>query len=297
MAVIHRQLNSSQNRRILSTFIESDHFQTEMRSVNQESDAITMTEDDETSLLNSEKEVVVLNHPKLNKKINFTSQHQYRRRKLGCPCPAIAILANHSYITPKNAEDPIPFYQLIYGLVYCFNISFLNAIFLTFTANILCGNGWSTSMAKLGAHNKIEHDGSLTRYDSDKGDSLNPSPERIFNFLQSASKPNDRLTLKDFARQRILVEMETETTRSMTRRGILTTLGEYGLVMSVFGKKTSMIKGDEEMGITAEWFKTIYLDEKLPSDYSPPDQPVTVFKVFRLGKSLHKMMKNTQSLI
>lgn len=67
--------------------------------------------------------------------------------------------------TPTNANDPIPFYQMIYALVSCFNLSWFNAIFLTLAANIACGNGWSVSMAQLGQHDKIEHDASLSRFD------------------------------------------------------------------------------------------------------------------------------------
>ncbi|EGG10037.1 uncharacterized protein MELLADRAFT_115520 [Melampsora larici-populina 98AG31] len=225
------------------------------------------------------------------------AHHPYLKRSLGSPCPGISILINHSYLNPKDSRDPIPFYKLIYALVKCFNLSWLNAIFLTFFSIFLFGKVWNLCIDDLSLHDFIEHDASLSRFDENKGDYSNPSEERLEKFLKLSSSSTEnqkdekhqKFTLRDFSRSRRLAQYESERTRPMTKRGIFAGMGEVGLILSIFGKHASFELGQEPY-IKKEWMKTIYIEERLPDEWCRPLKPVSVLKVHWFIKALKQLM-------
>lgn len=227
----------------------------------------------------------------LPSKSPISHPHSYHQRSLGSPCPAISMLINHSYLDPKDSEDPIPFYKLIYALVTCFNLSWLNAIFLTFLANMIYGNIWSLKISNLSQHDFIEHDASLSRFDSNQGDSSNPSEERLEKFLKlsNSCRHDHQFTLRDFARSRKLAQLEAEQSRPMTRKGIFTGMGEVGLILCVFGKNTSFELGQEPY-LRKDWMKTIFIEERLPDGWCKPIRPVSTLQVRWFIKALKQLM-------
>ncbi|KAH9811524.1 hypothetical protein DFH28DRAFT_981190 [Melampsora americana] len=202
-------------------------------------------------------------HPQLFSKCPIS--HSYRKRSLGSPCPAISILINHSYLHPIDSNDPIPFYQLIFALVKCFNLSWIHATFLTFLANSFYGNLWR--------------------------DSLNPSEERLEKFLNLSNLLHDdnRFTLGDFSRSRKLAETEAQKFRPMTRRGIFAGMGEVGLVMSVFGQNTSFEFGKEPW-LRKDWMKIIFIEERLPQGWIRPTRPISILQIHWFIKALKQLM-------
>ncbi|KAA1118368.1 hypothetical protein PGTUg99_000053 [Puccinia graminis f. sp. tritici] len=77
-------------------------------------------------------------------------EHAYSRRMMGCPCPAIAAMINHSYLNPRDDEDPLPFFQLVKAL---------------------------------------QHDASITRYNASEGDYLDHQCELVDEFIDGIHYP------------------------------------------------------------------------------------------------------------
>ncbi|EFP84260.2 uncharacterized protein PGTG_10638 [Puccinia graminis f. sp. tritici CRL 75-36-700-3] len=167
-----------------------------------------------------------------------TSEHSYNRKRFGSPCPGISILVNHGYLTPAHKHDRIKVGDLINALVKGFNLSWFHAAFLSILAVLICGKGLSVSIAELGAHGRIEHDGSITRYDYGEGDSLNPDEKLIDQFLNTGESPHP-VSLNDYALRR--AELAAFAHRPFSLKTRMTALGEVGLIFSIFGNKKDYV--------------------------------------------------------
>ncbi|OAV91672.1 hypothetical protein PTTG_06514 [Puccinia triticina 1-1 BBBD Race 1] len=208
------------------------------------------------------------------------SGHSYNRKRLGCPCPGISILVNHGYLTPASKHDRIKLGELIKALVKCFNLSWIHAAFLSILAIILCGKGLSVSISELGTHDRIEHDGSITRHDHGAGDSLNPDEKLIDEFLDTRAIPHP-VSLSDFALRR--AELATFARRPLSLKARMTALGEVGLIFSIFGNRQDSVHSTS--------LENIYLHEKLPREWNKPKRPISIWDVVKIGWHLNKKIK------
>ncbi|MBW0474110.1 hypothetical protein O181_013825 [Austropuccinia psidii MF-1] len=210
-----------------------------------------------------------------------SSTHPYHRRKLGCPCPALSILINHNYLTPKDEYTQIKLTELINALLECFNLGRAHAFILSITACLICGNGLSVSIFQLGAHGRLEHDASITRLDKAEGDYLNPNKCLIERFLGASADPA-RITLDDYALRRAELEAQTPCGLSWIVKFIA--YGEVGLTIGVFGHRGPR-------WIESKKLRTVFLEERLPDGWIRPENPLGMFEVLKIAYNLNKNMK------
>jgi hypothetical protein len=115
------------------------------------------------------------------------------------PCPALNALANHGLL-PRNGRDlTIPI--LVEGLGEGLNVTVEVATALSYTGITVSKDPSSMKfdLDDLNAHNKIEHDGSLTRKDFDLGgESQNFCPE-VFNETLGYYKGANEVGIKEVA--------------------------------------------------------------------------------------------------
>ncbi|KAA1129954.1 hypothetical protein PGTUg99_010713 [Puccinia graminis f. sp. tritici] len=141
-------------------------------------------------------------------------EHAYSRRMMGCPCPAIAAMINHSYLNPRDDEDPLPFFQLVKALRTCYYLSWPFAFLFVLAANLRLGTirTGGFTLKHLKKHGLIEHDASITRYNASEGDYLDPQCELVDEFIDGIHYPagldeaKKMITLEDFAKKRVELE-------------------------------------------------------------------------------------------
>ncbi|KNZ55973.1 hypothetical protein VP01_252g5 [Puccinia sorghi] len=139
-------------------------------------------------------------------------KHAYSRRVMGCPCPAIATMINHSYL--QVIKDPLPMFKLVMVLRTCYNLSFPFAILFVLAANLRLGTirSGGFTIKHLKKHGVIEHDASISRYNQSEGDYLNPQGELVDEFIDGIDFPpgieewQKMITLNDYAKKRIELE-------------------------------------------------------------------------------------------
>lgn len=237
---------------------------------------------------------------KLEVKNGPDPKHPYVRRKLGCPCPALATMINHSYITPKDSKESIPWFQLIKGLMSCYSISFPFAFLFVFLVNLKLKSFWGFNIDLLKAHDVLEHDASISRWDAGEGDALNPDPQLVSQFLDSVhypdhiAKQDKMITLEDYARRRSILEknlMHNHPHQSMTKLHILG-IGEAVLAVKVFEDQRSTLP-EPAMCARSEWLREWYNEERLPveSGWKKPRKSIGLLEVIRIAYRMNKMMK------
>ncbi|KAH9822252.1 hypothetical protein DFH28DRAFT_447884 [Melampsora americana] len=240
---------------------------------------------------------------KLEAKNGLDCKHPYIRRKLGCPCPALATMINHSYITPKDSKESIPWFQLINGLMNCYSLSFPFAFLFVLVVNLRLKSFGGFSIEMLKTHGVLEHDASISRWDASEGDALNPDPDLVSKFLDSIHYPNQiaeedkMITLEDYARTRHILEksiIEKSPHQSMTKLHILG-IGEAVLAVKVFEDQRSILPGIP-MCARSDWLREWYNEERLPIGlkWKKPRQTINLFEVIWIAYRMSKMMKKIE---
>ncbi|KAI8458116.1 hypothetical protein BY996DRAFT_6411145 [Phakopsora pachyrhizi] len=221
---------------------------------------------------------------KSNDKTSISSNN-YQHRPLGCPCPGISILINHCYLNPIDENDPIKYSEIVDGLIKCFNLTKSHALLLSLSATKICGLKGALTIAQLGSHGMIEHDASITRFNHSDGDSLNPSPKLINEFLSGLLNPT-QATLMDYAIK--LSTLRSSCLETMNSKLKFLSGGEVGLTISIFGDGCNTV--------TSEALRSILLEEKLPENYQRPLKPVTCLDVVKISKRVNKLVKQIDQL-
>ena len=231
-------------------------------------------------------------------------EHGYCQRTMGCPCPAIAAMINHSYLKPHDDEDPLPFFQLVKALRTCYNLSFPFAFLFVLAANLRLGTIRSGGFAlkHLKKHGVIEHDASITRYNASEGDSLNPQCELVDKFIDGIYYPpgqdsaENMITLEDFAKKR--VELEDRLTTFLPQqpkfRIHLLGIGEAALALQAFADKSSPLYA-REICARADWLRIWYKEERFPLELGWENRrhgyKITLFGLIRTVRKLIKATK------
>jgi hypothetical protein len=112
---------------------------------------------------------------------DFSQWSPPRAGDVRSPCPALNAMANHKIIPQNGRGLTIPI--LVKGLGMGLNVTAETAAMLALTGITVSKNPASMSfdLDDLAAHNKIEHDGSLSRKDFDFGGDATSFSEGIFN--------------------------------------------------------------------------------------------------------------------
>jgi len=206
-------------------------------------------------------------------KLTPKEEHAYSRRRMGCPCPAIAAMINHSYLNPRDNEDPLPMFKLIMALRTCYNLSFPFAILFVLAANLRFGTirSGGFTIKHLQKHGVIEHDASITRHNHSEGDCLHPQSELVDEFIDGIDFPpgleewQKMITLDDYAKKRI--ELEDRLTSFLPQqpkfRIHLLGIGEASLALQAFADKSSPLYA-REICARADWLRIWYKEERFP---------------------------------
>lgn len=68
--------------------------------------------------------------------------------------------------TPKDSKEHLSWYQLIHGMMSCYNLSFPFAFLFVLLVNLKLKTFLGFSVDDLKPHGVIEHDASLSRHDA-----------------------------------------------------------------------------------------------------------------------------------
>ncbi|KAF9520336.1 hypothetical protein BS47DRAFT_1254540, partial [Hydnum rufescens UP504] len=204
---------------------------------------------------------------------------------LRAPCPALNTLANHGYINRDGRN--LNLYTLVKAQVEVFNISYPLALSLAIEAVFLCGNGLTADLKQVRAHNKIEHDASLSR-DDVPGNSWQRNPELV-NSLIADSGTIEGLSFKDMARVRVRRE-KTLGNKHLDFAHLRIALGEACLTIGVWG-----FGGGEDMTkrvVSKARLRSFFLDERLPEGWAKPLHCLGFLRTLNMGGKLQDEMKH-----
>ncbi|KAH9467778.1 hypothetical protein Pst134EA_011405 [Puccinia striiformis f. sp. tritici] len=237
--------------------------------------------------------------------------HPYHRMMLGCPCPAIATMINHSYLKVEDSKQKIPIHKLMIAMVECYNLSWTFAIVFAIVGNLRLGKIFGFSIKELGTHGKIEHDASMTRFDVREGDALNPSLEMIDELSKSLDSTTDSkngiVTLQDFAREKVLLEslikkyeFQSKTEVNFLGRGesCLALLAHRHVGTGSDSHKAGNRKPSVEIAANAHWLRTWFAEERLPVElgWKKPSSKITLFGTLRLMKEMKALQDGPTGL-
>ncbi|PLW24196.1 hypothetical protein PCASD_09691 [Puccinia coronata f. sp. avenae] len=201
--------------------------------------------------------------------------HPYQQKMLGCPCPAISAMINHSYLKVEDSKQQIPIHKLMVALVECYNLSWTFAIIFAIVGTLRLGKIFGFSIQELGVHGKIEHDASMTRFDADKGNALDPSSkliDQLFVSLGSETDPKNKadksVTLEDFAKRKLHLESQIikYDAQSKTEVNFLGR-GEVSLALQahrIGGSGSTPPQANVQITANADWLRTWLSEERLP---------------------------------
>lgn len=187
------------------------------------------------------------------------------------PCPGLNTLANHGYLN-HNGQG-ITKTQMHNALTSVYNLEASFADFLIdqgFALATTDSHGNQVlDLQSLRAHNVIEHDASLTRFDiGDKGDNWT-AQRALIDQLKSLSSDGKTLGWKEFAKARRLREKQeaaSDSSYSLPLKQGAGALLEAAVAIRVFGN------GDSIPLSTVESF---FANEKIPDGWSSPATPYT----------------------
>jgi len=181
------------------------------------------------------------------------------------PCPALNSLANHGYLSRDGKN--LTAIELISALTNVYKVSYPLAVTLAVGGIGLCGNGLTLDLAGLCQHNQIEHDASLGHRDVDETGggfiaSNKPDPELVQDVVNASN--GQVITLENLIQAKFKRE---------TRANITTSYGKPLLPIFSHGELvlvTEIIRRGEAPEVPVEWFKTWFLEERLPDGLNPP---------------------------
>ncbi|KNE98758.1 hypothetical protein PSTG_07945 [Puccinia striiformis f. sp. tritici PST-78] len=245
-------------------------------------------------------------------KLTPEEEHAYSRRPLGCPCPAIAAMINHSYLNPRDDEDPLPFCQLVKVLRTCYHLSFPFAFLFVLLANLRLGTlrTGGFTLKHLKTHGVIEHDASICRYDSSEGDALNPQSELVDQFIDGINYPpgldeaKKMVNLNDFAKKRIALEdrltsflpQQPKSRIHLASLLFHSWIGEASLALLTFADKSSPLYAND-MCARADWLRIWYKEERFPLELGWENRrsgyKITLTKLI---KTAIKLIRRTKSI-
>lgn len=152
---------------------------------------------------------------------------------------------------------------------------------------LLCGNGRTVDLEQLAKHNRIEHDASLSRRDlvtylPFHGYAPIAPDLALVDQLLSQSSDGISLTLRDFARARVLRESAIVGAPLDPLRAELAR-GETSLILEVLGNATGRVAKD----VLRAWL----VDGKLPDDWKRPEKVISLVRTVLMSRRVASAMR------
>ncbi|KAF8488130.1 chloroperoxidase-like protein [Gautieria morchelliformis] len=176
------------------------------------------------------------------------------------PCPALNALSNHAGIFPHDGRG-ITFKQMGDEVHKHYNFSRSFCYFVcSYIASILRRdyNTDSFDLSDIGVHNGIEHDGSITRYDTVRQPDQSKPDEKLIHDIISAPKEGKKLAAADVSRL-----LTTRLTHSKQTNGQFSLAFIHSFFAAANASTLLLIFGGELGDI-----KPFLLEERLPEDWS-----------------------------
>ncbi|CAO3579617.1 unnamed protein product [Absidia cylindrospora] len=255
-------------------------------------------------------------------------QHPYQRRPTNArsPCPMLNLLANHGFL-PRNGreitKDALFDALMLVGAPPTITYSFLSTVVYrmyhqvqpndSFWANFQAAH--TIDLDQLATHNLIEHDVSLTRYDSEITP-LSPSSNNTITAVSSSSSPQPALVrrihqwslqqLKTDAGGQLVMDLQAEhdlrkirwyesvASNPKSHLGLLyqfSSSTECALLMDILGRDGIL---------RADHIESLLLDERFPEDWYPRDKAYSALQALsrplKCWYGIRKSSANLQSL-
>ncbi|VDB85357.1 unnamed protein product [Peniophora sp. CBMAI 1063] len=192
------------------------------------------------------------------------------------PCPALNALANHGYLNRDGRAITVP--ELVRAMKEVYHVSVPLGSVLAAVGAVWCGNGWSLNLDDLAAHNKIEHDASLTHDDARATDKYAPipsNPELVQRFLAVSGK--NYLTLDDLVTYR--AQRDATLTKPLSTVHNIIAVGELALTQQAFQ--------DPEGRLPKDHLRAWYGEDRLPLGWSiPRDTVIGLLSTSKLNKKI-----------
>ncbi|KAF8682453.1 hypothetical protein RHS04_02581 [Rhizoctonia solani] len=195
------------------------------------------------------------------------------------PCPALNAAANHNYL-PHSGKNLGPL-QLCKAVHDLYGLSYPLAAIFAFGGVLICGSKGKLDLADLAKAHKIEHDASLAHMDLADGDNKNVCP-RLVNQLVAQSTDGHKLSLRDFAKARVL--RESQVPRPLRADQAIVARGESVLSVMVMGDGQFL-----DCKAAREWFG----DERLPSGWTP-QRPMGLFRIIGEIRKFSRLMASVK---
>ncbi|KDQ21599.1 hypothetical protein BOTBODRAFT_26035 [Botryobasidium botryosum FD-172 SS1] len=177
------------------------------------------------------------------------------------PCPGLNTMANHGYL-PRDGKN-LDLAMLVKAQHEVFNLAVDLATGIATLGLALCGTDGVLNLDDLDAHEKMEHDSSLTRADASTGDDHTINPEIVHQVL-SFSSDGVVMTWDDFARARAAREASLFGGRlnlSNKTAAAAEAVFSHNLFLDASGR-----------GARLDFLRTWYLEERLPDGWVAPIQ-------------------------
>lgn len=154
------------------------------------------------------------------------------------------------------------------------------AYVLAVTGVLLCGQGGSVDLDRLGKHNVLEHNASLTRHNVQPPNEYAPievDPNLVAQLMRMSS--NDYLTLNDLAAARVLRESQAGPIDALHAQ---IARAECAIILEVFG--------GEKMEIDKNLLSTWLTDGRFPDGWEPPKKSIGLFASLALERRIKTAM-------
>jgi len=200
------------------------------------------------------------------------------------PCPALNALANHG-ILPSSGVN-IPKDTLIRALgQLSLKDDVANGLYGAIVQNGLAHANGSFDLPTLGTHNKIEHDGSLSRIDAALGNQI-PLNQGAYDDFIGQFDDLDTVDEGAAGKARYFRIQQSEKDDSDFTYGVkqqLTSLAETAAYMGVLG-------GPSDPQVKTEWIKVLFEEERFPytEGWRPSEDQIGITNLLSLMGGIAK---------
>jgi len=158
------------------------------------------------------------------------------------------------------------------------------AYFLAKVSTLWTGKNGKLSFDDLHAHNKIEHDVSLSRQDAALGNHYVMDHSLIDQFLSYTNQQgnHDYDTVVKFRAARYLQSKRENPDFVFGLKARLLSIGESSMFLLAFGGATEQV--------SKSLTESVFAMEKFPEGWLPSAQPITFWSVYKLWGKIQKRM-------
>jgi hypothetical protein len=209
------------------------------------------------------------------------------------PCPALNTLANHGYInrSGKNLTEDMIVEAI--SSVYKLDKSFAQKLSSSAIKDLGSKrNPGTLDLDALSAHDVIEHDASLTRFDAVQGDNHSFQPDLLHQILNISAE--DTIGVPELGQLRTLREAQSLENggKALSFKQNLVANGESALLLQAFGVRDPNGDLRAPKSSIAAWMS----EERLPENWTPVNQ-ITMWSSLRLSLAINGAKKQQMGLL